>query len=387
MNILVFTSLYPNKKFPFLGNFVKERVKYFTKHGNVRVFSPVRYIPFFLSTKEIPEIIRKDDTVIYHPKYFVFPGILKWTDGFLYALSVFTKVLILHKEKRIDVIDAHWGYPDGFAAFLIGKLLGVPVIVTLRGSDINIFMNKSIRGSLIKYYLKHIDGVICVSEALKNVLTENKIVPNNIRVIQNGVDQTKFKLRNKIDCRNKLNLNNNAKIVLAVNNLVYVKGVDILIEAFSCLNDDTAILMIIGDGELRDELELKRSHYSHQVLSRIIFTGRKPHSEISVWLSACDIFVLASRNEGCPNVVLEALASGRPVVATNVGGVSDIITDSKLGVVVPKENTEKLKDAIDIALKTQWDEIYINNYSNIYSWDETAVECANLWQSVIDNRN
>jgi len=171
VKILVLTSLYPNKAMPVYGTFSRERVRHLKDRCEIRVVAPVRYDFFHGHHNHIPQVEHDDGIAVHHPRFFNIPKFMKWSDAFLFAICILPAVIKIKNTFDPDLIDAHWGYPDGMAAFLIGKLLNLPVVVTLLGSDVNVFMRGAGRGWLLRWYLKRMHKIIVVSEG--NLRTRN----------------------------------------------------------------------------------------------------------------------------------------------------------------------------------------------------------------------
>lgn len=325
-----------------------------------------------------------DGVEVLRPRYVVVPKVLKWTDGFFFALSILPRLLRLRSSFRFDLIDAHWGYPDGFAAFLLGRVLRVPVVVTVRGSDVNVFMDESWRGRLIRYYLRQLPAVIAVSAGLRRRLVAAGIPADHIEVIPNGVDTKAFLPLDPGQARARLGIQAAQRIITSVGHLVPIKGPDILLDAFLRLPLSEVTLVFVGDGAMREPLERRVRELPAPVRARVRFVGQRPHAEIGLWLAAADVVALASRNEGCPNVLLEAMACGRPVVAARVGGVEELVAGDQVGYTVTPEDPAALAEALQMALARDWDADAIRRHATRFSWTVTAERCAAVWRRVLE---
>lgn len=383
MRVLVITSLYPNPANPIFGNFVRERIRRLQGQAEIKVLAPVRLTWCSQEERKIPKIEYRDDLEVHHPRFVVIPKILKWTDGLLFALSIFGTCLRLKRSFDPDIIDAHWAYPDGFAAYLIGRIIQRPVVVTVRGSDVNVFMKKRIRGFLIRSYLRRIPKIVAVSTALKEGLQQHGIPPERVVVIRNGVDSAEFAIGDPKAARKKLGLDPDGKIVLYVGNLVPIKGADILLDAFCTIQQPESRLIFVGGGPMRQALEQRIHGLPGLLGGRIVLAGAQSRELIPIWMTAADVLCIPSRNEGLPNVALEAMACGRPVVATRVGGLEEIITRAEVGITVSSENRDALAQAIEHALCTKWDSQVIRRHAEQFSWDESVAHCADTWSEVV----
>jgi glycosyltransferase involved in cell wall biosynthesis len=389
MNILVFTSLWPNVEQSGFGLFVKHRVAELARLSGVkiRVVAPIPYFPKqFQSQNFWPEQWRRAARIpehemiagieTYHPRHLVTPKIGMSLYGRWMASGAEATVKRLHAERPIDVIDAHYVYPDGYAAVLLAERLNVPVVITARGADINLFSQMPLIRPLIRKALTRADGVIAVSRALKRRMIELGVEADKIAVISNGVDREVFYPRNQVEMRRKLGLDLQSRIIITVGALVPVKGFDRLIDAMALMRhsmrDANAKLYVVGEGPQRAALE---SRIAKRDLDSCVFlVGQRPQSELAEWYSAADLFCLASHREGCPNVVIEAMACGLPVVASDVGGVGELISRQNYGRVIASPTAEKLVEAITEALKTNWDRDAITRAGAARSWADVAQE-------------
>ncbi len=379
--VLVLTSLYPNRDQPVFGNFVRERIRRLGARTAIQVLAPVRYR--WRMSRTIQRREERDGLAVHHPRFMVIPRVCKWSDGVLFGLCILSTFRRLCRVFDPQLIDVHWGYPDGFAAYLLGRWFGLPVVVTVRGSDINLFMRETLRGWLMRYYLARVERIIAVSDSLRRSLEQYGIPSRKIIVIRNGVDTEQFIPREQAGARRTLGLDPQARLIIYVGNLVPIKGPDVLIEAFARLRDISARLVLVGTGEMREALMRRVRELPAAVATRISFAGAQTHATIPLWLAASDVLCLPSRNEGLPNVAIEAMACGRPVVATRVGGVEEVIVSPELGLTVPSDDPDGLSAALETALRKNWDVEAIRRHAERFSWDETVRQCLALWQEVL----
>jgi len=391
MKVLVFTALYPNNVWPNHGIFIKERMTALARRNEceLRVVAPVPYYPFDIGWRSGYARVAKEETIdgirVYHPRYLLIPKIGMTLHGALMCLSVLRAVRRVRRSFSFDLIDAHFVYPDGFAAVLLGRLLRKPVIVTARGSDINVFASFPLIGWLINYTLCKAHHLIAVSGALGKAIAAMGVPRQKISLIPNGVDQQKFKKIGKAEARQTLGLPEDRAIVLSVGSLNPVKGFDLLIRAFKILVETSATrkpyLVVIGDGPLRKDLARMIGELSLQSHARLV--AAVPHSELYRWYSAADVFCLASDREGYPNVLLEALACGTPVVATAVGGIPEIVTSDALGFLAERRE-QCMADKLHQALGKAWDSKLIMSSAKNYSWQAAAEKMTRVFESVLN---
>jgi glycosyltransferase involved in cell wall biosynthesis len=379
MQILVITNLFPNKIEPERATYNRQQISILSKLCSLKVVAPISWFPFKglfekgLASSQIPkkEIINGVET--FHPRYLMIPKIGRSFYGIFFFLSILLPVLHIYNTFKFDIIFSTWAYPDSFAAVLLSKLLRKPIITKVHGTDINEYIQYWLRRKMISFTLNNSGKVISVSKALRNKMIEIGVEPGKIKVIYNGVDSGIFKPLDKIKTRKALGIDINKKLILFVGNLKPVKGLKYLIKAFAGTATDISKninLIIIGQGELKKELEDETKKYGIQ--NCVYFLGGKMHYEISKWMNACDLLCLPSLNEGVPNVILEALACGMPVVASNVGGIPEVITSKDYGMLVKPKDYKELQKILQECLEKSWNREVINRYSFRFSWYHNA---------------
>jgi glycosyltransferase involved in cell wall biosynthesis len=391
MNILVFTSLWPNAEQPSFSLFVRHRVEAMSRlEGvNLRVVAPVPYFPKNIRSRVVPghwramgrvperELVAGIET--FHPRHLVTPKLGMTFYGRWMAGGTESLVRRLRAEQPVDLIDAHYVYPDGYAAALLGERLKIPVVITARGTDINLFSRMPMIRPMIRQALMSARGVIAVSAALKRRMIELGVEAETIAVIRNGVDCRVFYPRERMDARRRLGLDLQSRVIAAAGALVPLKGIDRLIDAMALMRSVNAKLYVIGEGPQRAALESRIAKY--RLTDRILLIGSRPQAELAQWYSAADLFCLASHREGCPNVVIEAMACGTPVVAAEVGGVGELISKPDYGRVVPSPAAENFAAEIEAALETAWNRDEIAAHGGARSWANVAEEVMKHYRS------
>ena len=381
MKILTFTSLFPNSARPELGVFICQRAQHIARLPGavVQVIAPVPYSPKWLPAKRwrIYSRVQQKETIgdleTWHPRYAILPGISMPLHGFLMFLGALRAGRRLHRRFAFDCIDAHYVYPDGFAAILLGKILKIPVVVSARGTDINVFPSFRLIRPLIRWTLQQAKGLIAVSSALKDRMVRLGAPANKIRVIPNGIDVQRFEPIDRCEARRSLGIPVTGALIVSVGSLVPAKRHEVLIEAVAQLATRIPDLKayIIGDGSLRSELEALRRRTRME--ERVFLVGEKSNTELYRWFSAADASCLVSAREGWPNVVMESLACGTPVIATRVGGIPEIIVSSELGILVA-EDLRSITNGIASALSQQWDRAALVRYARSRTWKVVATE-------------
>ncbi len=383
MKILVISSMFPNNVQPTFGIFVQQRLVRMSKHCRLKVVNPIPYCPVVGRLKRyayrarVKHKLNIDGLEVYYPRFFSIPMILKPLDGVFYFLCLVLFCRRIRKEFDFDVIDAHLAYPDGFAAVLLGKLLKKPVAITLRGHDIFELPQYPIRKRQVVYALKQANIVFSVADALKREAVALGIAGEKIVLATNGVDTRLFHPIDKLVAREELGLPRDKRIILSVGHLVVRKGFQHIIRAISILAEQgrgDLQLVIVGAAGIEGDYKARLDELINRlgVKDAVYFAGRRPYDELYKWYSAADIFGLASSKEGWANVLLEALACGKPVVATRAWGNSEVITAEDLGLLVEPENPTALAFSLDKALQRKWNTDIITAYSIQHSWERTA---------------
>jgi len=396
MKILVLTNLFPNKLQPTFGLFVKERILRIARLGEIKVIAPCPWFPRFKFIKkyyfysQIPVEEKIEDLDVLHPRFFILPKIFKSLDGFLYFVSVFGEVFKVRKYFNFDLIDCHWVYPDGFAAVLFGKIFKKPVVITIRGPGVLTMPGYRIRRKLALWSLKQSNHIIAVCEAIRQETIKLGIPGEKITTIPNGVDIKKFYLWDKIKARERLNLPLDKKIILSVGYLCKRKGFHHLIDAISILTKKFGrgdlLLIIIGGADVGREdnfkPNLERQINELKLNSNVWLVGEKPHEELYLWYNACDIFCLASSKEGWANVLFEALACGKPVVATNIWGTPEVIKSDEYGILINEQTGEAIAEGILKAENKNWDSQKLIVYTQENTWEKVGEKVFNIFLSI-----
>jgi glycosyltransferase involved in cell wall biosynthesis len=388
MRILVSTGIFPNRNDVNRGVYIFKQADALSKTCEVRAIAPVPYFPGVIMVgdyakySQIPKEDRLGDIHVLYPRYLVIPKIFRFLHGFTLFLSVVSVYRKVISEFKPDVIMSFFAYPYGFASVVLARLFGLPVVVSCRGSDINWLAKSFLRGKLITWALRKCQKVISVSGALKNEIVKLGVPEENVVVVPNGIEIEKFHRTSKSEARKRLGLDPNRSLALCVSRLSFEKGLDVLVESFNHLRRDDVDLIVVGDGA--KEQELKEQAAKLDLNGRVRFVGAKPHDEVPVWINASDLVVLSSRTEGFPNVLLEALACGRPVVASRVGGVPEIITSDQIGRVVDSEDPRGLAEGIRSSLAREWDEERLCEAARSRTWDNVAKDLLEIVTEYVD---
>ena len=362
-------------------------MRYLREFVDMSVVAPVPYSPTWVGFNDrwrnwarVPREEQVGGFQTQHPRYFVFPKVGMTTHGISMFAGTFRQVSKRLQEVDYDLIDAHYVYPDGFAAALLASVLKKPLVVSARGSDINLFSEFRMIRPLIKQVLVRANGLIAVSQALKDLMVTLGCRNENLAVIGNGVDPKKFMPHPRRAMRQKLGLPNDAQVVIAVGRLDENKGFHILVDAVARLKSAGVMLLIVGEGPRRSALENQIRRLD--VAANVRFIGTVPHDELSAWYSAADVFCLASLREGCPNVVLEAMACGLPVVATCVGGIPELVVSPSFGTLIER-TPEAFESALREALHRTWDQDAIAAHARSHGWDHVSNQIMDVYCKAI----
>lgn len=392
MKILTFTSLFPNNIQPNNAIFIQHRMSAVNKIPDVevKVVAPVPYFPNISVGSErwkkfakIHKIEQRAGMQVFHPRYFVTPKVGMSLYGFFMFIGVLPTIRRLFKEWQFDVIDAHYVFPDGLAALLLSKFFNRPIIVSARGTDINLYPKFRLIKPLLQLVISKADGLISVCQSLADVMIDMGADKNKTRVIPNGIDPEQFFPIDKGIARQQLGFKDEKKILLTVGSLIERKGTHLLIRALKILKlrgELDFLTYIVGKGESGKEL---RKLVAELELSKdVFFAGEINNSELVKWYSAADLFFLGSSREGWPNVISESLACGTPVLATKVDGIPDIVHSNDLGIIVDRD-VESFALALGKGFANNWNFKIIREQGQKRSWQTVAAEVYDVLNSVV----
>ena len=303
----------------------------------------------------------------HYLEYATVPGIGRVFNG-LWTQRVLEPAL---RAWSPDVILSYWLYPTAWAALRVGRRLGVPVIVGSRGSDLHRMPDALVR-RMTSATLRNADAVITVTEDLRSAAIRLGASSASTHSIPNGCDLRVFHPIERIDARRALGLPVDGSLLVQVGNLISSKGIFDLWSAFEMLAASYPSLRLALVGEGPAEAAVRERAKASGLIQRLLMPGARPVAEIALWLNAADVVCLASHGEGCPNVVIEALCCGRPVVGSDVGGIPELVVEG-CGLLAPARNPSAFAKAISQALETVWEPRAIAaRFSR--SWEDVARE-------------
>ncbi|MBX9606009.1 MAG: glycosyltransferase family 4 protein [Gammaproteobacteria bacterium] len=375
LEVLTYSSLYPNARQPRHGIFIQQRLRHLVADFPVRprVVAPVPWFPFtgerfgeYGVFAAVPGAEELEGVPVRHPRYPVIPKVSWHVSPWLMYRATVDAVRRWHAERPIDVLDAHFFYPDGVAAVMIGRALGIPVCISARGSDITLMPEYALPRRWILWAAAAAQGLVTVAAALKERLVELGVADERVVVLRNGVDLQRFEPLPRAPLRAELGLE--GRVLVSVGNLIELKGHHLIIEALRELPDTT--LLIIGDGPDRRALEQQATALG--VAERVRFLGLVAQADLKRWYSAADALVLASSREGWANVLLEAMACGTPVAATRVWGTPEVVAAPAAGVLIEERSARGIVAALERLLAAPPTREATRAYAEGFSWEATS---------------
>jgi len=356
------------------GRYIHETARSLSKLATVKVFfqqSQYPKLPFVAPRSfldgQVGADYRIDGIDVETFTYPVFPVISRAINGHVSSHLLTPRVAAF----KPDVILAYWVYPDGYAALRTARKLGVPGVVGALGSDIHV--RAGINNFMTRRTIAGADALLTVSEAMRQTaITDFGAAPDRVHTIVNGFNASVFHPRSQKANRQRLNIPLDEQMIIYVGRFVEAKGMHELIQAFKAmaLKNSKLSLALIGDGVMKTELLNLIAQAGLQ--ERVRIPGGQPPDQVAEWICASDVLTLPSWSEGYPNVVVEGLACGKPVVATDVGGTREILNERN-GILIPPRQAQALQSALEKALATQWDHAAIAQAMQ-RTWDDVARE-------------
>lgn len=341
------------------------------------VLQPVPYLP---PLRRLPAWARSPSReihgqTIHHTAMFYLPGVLKSLDGRWLEHSILPRLRDWHRQHPIDVIDAHFGYPDGVGCVRAARRLGLPVFITIRGFEAERVELPGI-GAQIIGAMAAANGCISVSHSLRDKMVEHGVPPERIVVIPNAIDREIFRPGDKLAARQVFSVPSGDALIVSVGHLVSLKRHDVVLRAVARLRDRgrNVRLAIVGGADYEPECPtaLQRLATDLNIAGYVRFVGAVEPARVADWLRAADVFALGTRREGCCNAILEALASGTPVITTPVGDNPHFVKNGVNGSLVPVGDDEAMAEAIEFALEREWDREMISARLDVGDWSSVG---------------
>lgn len=374
---------------PYHGIFVESRLRHLLGSGEAVsiVVAPVPWFPVehslfgrYATFARVPWEERRHGITVLHPRYALIPKAgMSAAPLLMYRFLKTFLIRVLTNRFPFDIIDAHYFYPDGVAAALLGRSLGKPVVITARGTDINLIPDYPLPRRWIRWAAERAAGIVAVSEALRARLIGLGVPGSGVEVLRNGVDLELFAPRDRDLARRELGLDADAVVVVSVGWLIPLKGFDLVIQAVAGLNE--ANLVIVGEGP--SSMALRRLTRDLGLGRRVRFLGFVAQERLGTIYSAADVLVLASSREGYSNVLLEALACGTPVVATNVGSAAEIVREQSAGRLIQHRTPEAINLALRMLLADPPPRAAVRTYAERFGWGPTTAGQLRLFKSIL----
>lgn len=393
IRILSLSTVFPNPTEPGCGIFVSRRLEALASLPDgpeVKVLAPIQVMDYgnwrhrFWRASGVVRRRQQGPLDVRHLRWWYPPMRSILNPPCLFARVLPACLRLWWSGWRFDVIDAHFGHPEGVVAALLGIVFRRPFLVTMRGNERD-FARIGILESWQQWAFGRSARMIAVAEPLRRFAIGLGAAEPKVVTIPNGVDATLFRPLDRAVCRAKLGIAAEAPVLLSVGYLVEPKGHHDIVRALARLRAagrGAPVELVIAGGPGREgdfEPELRRIIADSGMADRVRMTGAVSPPELAEWMNAADLLCLASYSEGWPNVVLEALACGTPVIATNVGGVPEMITAADYGIIVAPRDDKALEQAIEEGFGREWDRAKVAEWGGSRGWEQVARE---VWSQV-----
>lgn len=374
--LLFVSNLFPLPWQPGRGVFNLQQVEHLARHVELLVLVPVPWYVWWRRprSERRPFQLSSRVRVVTFPHWYL-PRLLRNQYARLMWFSLLPWMSTV-RRFRPDGVVGSWLYPDGVAAANLARRLDCPLVLKAHGSDVNLHCRVPERARQVDIAAHQARALYTVSDALAGVLAENHVNTERQVTLYNGIDLERFQPGDRAQAREALGLEPNGRILLFVGNVIEAKGVVELIDALARMHTADTRLVMIGDGAAEARVDERVAALGLD--ARVMRPGRLPHHQLVRWMCAADVLVLPSHGEGVPNVVLEAMACGRPVVATEVGGIPEVLPDSA-GLLVPPGDPARLAAALDRVLAADWDERLIRQHAEQFTWEDNVAALLQLF--------
>ncbi len=377
LRLLTFTTLFPHPGQPNGGVFVENRLRHLVGTGQASslVLAPVPWFPsrsarfgHWSRAALAPAREERHGLTVLHPRYALLPKVgMTAAPALLYAAAARALARLLAAGARFDAIDAHYLYPDGVAAALLARRFRLPLVMTARGSDVTQLPDYALPRRMIQWAMHRADAMISVSAGLKRAMVALGADAGRITVLRNGVDLVGFHPpADRAALRGSLGLS--GPTLLSVGHLIERKGHHHAIGAMPLLPGWR--LLIVGDGPERAGLQALAARLG--VADRVQLLGPRPHAELPRFYGAADLLILASSREGWANVLLESMACGTPVVASDIPGNDEVVGDRAAGLIAGHNTPDGFAAAVLALWADAPDRDATRAYAERFSWDATS---------------
>jgi glycosyltransferase involved in cell wall biosynthesis len=374
--VLVFSTLFPNAAQPNHGVFVENRLRETVALGGLSatVLAPVPFFPIthrafrrYALFARVPRAEVRHGIEVLHPRYPALPMLGSWlAPTALFRAGLDAVRRLQSRGRSFDVIDAHYFYPDGVAAARLGQALRIPVVITGRGTDLTLIPSSAGPRRAIRWAAREASVGVAVCEDLRRRLVELGAPAERTLVLRNGVDLEVFRPGDRQGARASLGCD--GFTLVSVGSLIERKGHHLVIETL-CKQAGWRLL-IAGSGPLRGDLEAFARRV--KVADRVRFLGEVPHRSLPTLYTAADVMVLASSREGWANVLLEAMACGTPVAATEVNGTREVVATPAAGRLIAERSAAAIAQAVRSIEASPPRRSETRRYAEQFGWDEIA---------------
>jgi glycosyltransferase involved in cell wall biosynthesis len=383
MKVLVITNLFGYPWDPTRGMFNQQQFDRLAQRVDLSVLVAVPWLDALTRPRAYWSARRDGQKRWPYVDYVIFwyvPGVAQALHSVFFFLSLALQRPVTLFVKPWQAFIGSWGFPDAVATSVVGRLTGTPVLIKVHGTDVNDYLDVPSKRWQIMSAVQHSRAVMCASAALADRLVQAGASRQRVHAIYNGVDSSRFVPVRNLQVRASLGVPAEAQMLLFIGNLKPAKGCLDLLDAFVAVAALHPALQVvfIGDGAAREALMQRAAQAG--LAGRVHLIGKLEHDMLPAWFAAADLFCLPSHNEGVPNVVLEAMACGVPVLATRVGGIPEVVPDFA-GVLVPAQDGTALAAALSAALARTWDAARIAAHARSFSWDTNIERVMNLLQT------
>lgn len=383
MKVLVITNLFGFPWDPTRGMFNQQQFDRLAQRVDLSVLVAVPWTDALKRPRAYWSARRDGQKRWPYVDYFIFwylPGVAQPFHSIFFFVSLALQRPLTLFVKRWQAFIGSWGFPDAVATSWVGRLTSTPVLMKVHGTDVNDYLDVAPKRRQIMSAVQHSRAVMCASAALGARLVQAGAARERVHAIYNGVDSSRFVPASRQAARTALGLPAQAQLLLFIGNLKPSKGCVDLLDAFIQVapTHPELQLIVIGAGAARDTITQRAAQ--NGLSQRVHLAGKVAHDLLPDWFAACDLFCLPSHNEGVPNVVLEAMACGVPVLATRVGGIPEVVPEFA-GVLVPVQDGPALAAALSAALARTWDTQRIVTHARSFSWDTNIERVMNLLQA------
>lgn len=378
--LLILSPSYPNEDESFIAEtFVKYQVsvlkQYFKK---IFIIAPVLRSFGYLRKDKLCKDYTYDNVEVYYPRCIYIP--IFWLSKIVIDNRLQTVERCIEEHHlNFDLIHAHFTWPSGYIGVKLKEKYGKPVITTIHENGDWFDQEVGMDHSLINIAWSGADALIRVNwkdvPVLKRYNEQVYSIPNGFSPAFHPIDAA--------IARERLGLLEDVKIGFTLGNLIKRKGFNYLIDAMErvCSQRDDVLCFIGGAGPEKGDLQRQIDRLD--LGEKVKLLGSVPGDQLTLWMNACDLFVLSSLNEGNPTVMFEALGCGKPFIGTSVGGVPEIITSDKYGLLVEPANPDDLAEKILVALDREWDREAILGYAEHFTWENIAKEILGVYEQVL----